>query len=165
MGIGSWGVGMGLPPPPPPLCDFHDHIVDPPSEDDFFAKNINVYELYTVLASLRRWGSLWGGTQIQIVTDNNQVMYMVNTGWTANKCCMSWLREIFWLCFIFNVELFAVYIPSRDNVFADALSRADNSRMLDLVLDAICELNLCCCDITQVKRRQRMSWQQERVSY
>ena len=133
---------------------FHDHMVDPPSDSDFFSKNINVYELYAILVSLRRWGHALRDTQIQVVTDNNQALFMINTGRSANKCCMAWLREIYWLCFIFNVELFAVYIKSKDNVFADTLSRADKNDKLDLILNTIIDLNLCCHHVAQVHPHQ-----------
>ena len=63
----------------------------------------------------------------KVVTDSTQVLYMINTGRSSNKCCMSWLREISWLCFVFNLDLFAVYINTKDNLFADALSRVDDN--------------------------------------
>ena len=140
---GDWFLGCWEGRPPPSL-DLHDHVLPPPSNEDCFSRNINVYELYAVLVALRRWGPLVPNTLIQVVTDNNQVMYMLNTGRSSNHCCMSWLREIFWLCFIFNVELYSVYIKSSDNVFADALSRADDSKMCSLVMNSVSSLNLCC---------------------
>ena len=54
------------------------------------------------------------------VTDNMQVIAMVNTGCSANQLCMSWLHEIFWMCFVGNIS--ASYIRSVDNTLADALS-------------------------------------------
>ena len=97
-----------------------------------------------MLASIRRWGPELRDSQIQVVTDNTQVMYMINTGRSANSCCMAWLREIFWLCFIFNVELYAMYINTKENTFADALSRANDIESLKIVVETVSELNLCC---------------------
>ena len=124
-GFGGWSEGdwfLGAWEGEVPECfDVHDHIVPLPTDVTCLAKNINVYELFAVLVGLRRWGPALANSHIQIITDNNQVMFMINTGRSANKTCMSWLREIFWLCFIFNVDLHAMYIRSAENVFADAL--------------------------------------------
>ena len=136
--LGSWAGIV------PDCLAIHDHVVEPPSNSDLFSENINVYEPYAVLASIRRWGPIVRDTAVQIVTDNNQVLFMINTGRSANCCCMSWLREIFWLCFIFNIEIYAVYIRSKDNVFADALSHVSSCVMKNVVLDTVADLNLCC---------------------
>ena len=58
-----------------------------------------------------------------MITDNMQVLAMLCTGRSANKLCMSWLGEIFWLCFLWNIDITASYIKSADNLLADALSR------------------------------------------
>ena len=60
-----------------------------------------------------------------------QVLAMVNTGRSKNKLCMDWLRELFWTCFIFNIELHATYIRSKDNVLADDLSRLPYKGVVD----------------------------------
>ena len=145
---GDWFLGCWEGTVPEEI-NVHNHIVLPPGESDCFDKNINVYELYAVLAAVRRWGPDLKDSQIQVVTDNTQVVYMINTGRSANYCCMAWLRELFWLCFIFNVELFAMYINTRDNTFADALSRADNSSSLKFITDTVSNLNLCCHNMLQ----------------
>ena len=99
--LGSWcNIDFG------PL-DIPDHVVESPQILFDITKNINVLELFAVVVALRRWGPHLGDSQIHVVTNNTQVVYMVNTGRSANKTCMSYLREIYWLCFIFNVELFA----------------------------------------------------------
>ena len=77
--------------------------------------NINVYELWPVLVGLKRWAHLYVNSKVHIVTDNMQVLAMVNTGRSKNKLCMSWLRELYWTCFIHNIELHATYIKSADN--------------------------------------------------
>ena len=141
----------------------HDHMVPPPSDFGELPRNINVFELFAVLVGLRRWGPHLGDTLIQIVTDNNQVRYMINTGRSANKICMSWLREIFWLCFVFNVDLYAVYISSRDNVFADALSRLSDARGRDLTMEIITNHRLCCH--LHIQDHQGMNYQLESQSF
>ena len=131
----------------------HNHVVRPPESVTSLPLNINTLELFAVVVALQRWRPHLGNSQIQVVTDNTQVVYMVNTGRSFNKTCMSHLREIFWLCFIFNVELFAVYINTKENVFADALSKVSSVEMRDLVVDSITNLNLCCHDHFRALRR------------
>ena len=125
-GTGFFGSGEGA---TPELFHVHDHVVGPPTDVGRLSRNINVYELFAVLVALRRWGPALSNTLVQVVTDNNQVLYMINTGRSANKTCMSRLREIYWLCFIFNLDLYATYIKSKDNIFADALSRVSCGAM------------------------------------
>ena len=145
-GFGGWSEGdwfLGTwEGPPCDTFDVHDHLVHPPLELQDSSKNINVLELYAVVVGLKRWGPHLRDSQIQIVTDNTQAMYMINTGRSANKTCMSLLREIFWLCYVFNTELYSVYINTRENVFADALSRVSEPTMGELVVATITNLNL-----------------------
>ena len=104
-----------------------DHWESPPECADFVVhkRNINVYELWPVLVGLRRWASRYKNTRLNAVTDNMQVLAMLNTGRSKNKLCMEWLREIFWICFIHNIEIYSTYIKSADNTLADQLSRLD----------------------------------------
>ena len=109
------------------------HLVSPPSYSGS-KPNINVYELWPLVIGLKRWGSYYTNSRIHFITDNMQVLAMINTGRSANPTCMSWLREMFWLCFILNIDVFASYIPSADNVLADALSRLSYPGMVSKCL-------------------------------
>ena len=86
-------------------------------------KNIKVYELWPMVVGVKRWAEIFRNTRIHVVTDNMQVLAMLNTGRSCNKTCMTWLRELFWICFIFNIDIHDSYIKSADNHLADALSR------------------------------------------
>lgn len=123
-----------------------DHLLPAPEidEDDC---NINVYELFPVLVSIRRWGHIMSGYNVTVVTDNQQVYYMVRTGRSKNHTCMSWLKEIFWCCVKFDIDLSSEYIPTNENVVADTLSRLDYPcvrRKIDSLLDGV---ELCCKDL------------------
>ena len=41
----------------------------------------------------------------------------------TNKTCMQWLREIFWICKIYQIRLVPYYINTKNNLVADTLSR------------------------------------------
>ena len=84
----------------PPGCGDYE---PPPAVT--LSKNINVFELWPLVAGLRRWGHHFVNSKLHFITDNMQVLAMVNTGRSANSLCMSWLREMFWMCFIWNRHL------------------------------------------------------------
>ena len=137
--FGCWD-SCDLPPDLPGRCS---HLVYPP-ESIPGKPNINVYELWPLVAGLKRWGSYFRNSRLHFVTDNMQVLAMVNTGRSINPICMSWLREMFWLCFILNIDIFATYIPSADNVLADALSRAAYPGVASKCLTLLDSNNMCC---------------------
>ena len=122
------------------------HQVEPPVLDNLFVHegNINVYELYPVLMGLKRWAKSYSNTRVHCITDNMQVLAMINTGRSKNKLCMEWLREIFWICFIHNIEIYATYIKSKDNILADQLSRLLYKGMQDKCTITLHENNMCC---------------------
>ena len=138
--MGGWDID------PPSILSIHDHVLSPPNYLPVGA-SINTLELWPVLQGVRRHAPKNMNSTIEIITDNSQVMYMINTGRSSNKFCMSWLRELFWLCFVFNVRLFASYVRSEDNMLADALSRFDRQCKINQVCELIHGYNMCCSDV------------------
>ena len=140
----DWFLGSWEPQPPciqsTSMCE---HELAPPSFN-VPTKNINVYELWPVLAGVKRWAPHFTNRRLHVITDNMQVLAMINTGRSINKLCMSWLREIFWMCFIYNMDLHATYIKSADNILADALSRAGYHGVRTKCAKYLCESNMCC---------------------
>ena len=141
----DWALG-GWDFDPPSSLNVHDHVLSPPNYLPTGA-SINTLELWPVILGVRRFAPSHRDTTIEIVTDNSQVMYMINTGRSSNKFCMSWLRELFWLCFVFNVRLFASYVRSENNVLADALSRFDDQGKFHIIIDFLHGYNMCCSDV------------------
>ena len=123
--------------------DIHDHRESPPSFDNM-DRNINLLELWPVLAGLKRWAPLHVNTALQVITDNTQVLFMINSGRSRNRVCMGLLRELFWTCFVHNVDFFATYIASADNVLADALSRCNEEGKKLTALNVLSVNNMCC---------------------
>ena len=124
----------------PPGCG---HLLDPPKFEET-PKNINVYELWPVILGVHRWAPHFRNSRMHIVTDNMQVLAMINTGRSSNKLCMSWLRELFWTCFINNTDVHASYIKSEDNVLADALSRSGYRGIPSKCSELLLTYNMCC---------------------
>ena len=147
MGFGAWlgkdwifGVwDKTTPSPIDPGCG---HQAEPPSAG--IPRNINVCELWPIVVGLKRWGSHFANFNMHLITDNMQVLAMINTGRSCNRTCMSWLREIFWLCFIWNIDVSATYIKSEDNILANALSRLPYTGMATKCSDLLQDSNMCC---------------------
>ena len=113
-----------------------------------------MYELYPVLVGLKRWSHRYKNTRIHAITDNMQVLAMLNTGRSKNKLCMSWLREIFWLCFIHNIEIYATYIKSEDNILADQLSRLNYKNVPAKCNKTLLDNGMCCSSRPRVEESE-----------
>ena len=123
------------------------HLTSAPTAG--IARNINVCELWPIVVGLKRWGSHFRNFRLHLITDNMQVLAMINTGRSCNRTCMSWLRELFWMCFIWNLDIFATYIRSEDNVLADALSRVSYTGVSTKCTSFRTESNMCCSSISR----------------
>lgn len=120
-------------------------------------RNINEMELWPVVASVKGWGSLAQGLSLKVVTDNQSVYHMLRSGRSSNTHCMTWLRELFWVCVTYNILIEPFYIRSCDNIVADTLSHLpypDTSSKAESLLSPFklcCELDLfdLCRNITR----------------
>lgn len=119
------------------------HFVNPPSLSDEDRTNINVLELFPVLEGVKRLKSKFAGFKVIMVVDNLQVLYMIKTGRSANKTCMRWLRELFWICSTEDIELDSEYISSSEYIIADSLSRLAYDNVSSNVIKLIGDANLC----------------------
>ena len=129
----DWLCGFWEQDPASLPCDVAcGHFSEPPVCDKP-SRNINVMELWPVVASIKRWGPHFH------YTDNMQVLAMLTTGRSCNKMCMAWLREIFWLCFLWNLDIFPSYIKSAENKLADALSRLSYDCTPTKCWDLLCD--------------------------
>lgn len=129
---GDWVLGTWSPSDNVMLENRCDHIGPHPVLPLEEKGNINTLEMWPVLVGLRRWGSYFTGKTVVLYIDNTQVMYMIANSASSNKTCMEWLRQIFWLCIKFNIQLKPTYITSADNFLADALSRVAGDKNIDI---------------------------------
>lgn len=121
------------------------HVATHPNDPTVDYSNINILELWPIVLGIKRWYLLLKDSTLLIYTDNTQVKFMLTKGVSSNKLCMSWIRELYWICVIYNIQLDVRYVSTSDNVLADALSRVtyDNN---DAYLSAIKASGLCCAD-------------------
>jgi hypothetical protein len=102
---------------------YHHFIKDFPKFTD---SHINVLELKTVLESARRWGHLWGGLHIRVLSDNSATVAAINKGTSRSSDLMPLVQDLFWLSVSGNFKLSANFIPGVDNILADRISRMDS---------------------------------------
>ena len=131
---GSWTKSWG------DERDRHKHCQPVPSMH--IPTNINVQELYPILESLWRWGEDWRDRRVECVTDNTQVVAAINAGKSDNRRSMDLIRLIFWETVKFNCHLVGIFLPGKDNVLADAISRATK---FDAIPDVLCCRGQCFC--------------------
>jgi len=98
--------------------------------------SINYRELRAVVLAAATWGHLWAAKRILFHCDNLSVVHILKSGTSRSPSLMTLVRSLMFLCAIHSFELTAVYINTRDNDVADALSRLDWYRFWRLVPDA-----------------------------
>ena len=112
--------------------------------EPIYKDNINVGELWPILAALHRCCSIWRNCVIDVVTDNTQVYHEICTGRGTNPTTMGCLREIFWTTALYNIYLRPSWIRSEDNLLVDCLSRLKNPDSVIVCCDLIENFNVCC---------------------
>ena len=69
---------------------------------------------------------------------------MLLNGGSSNSVCKKWIKEVFWLCAIYNINLVPKYINTKANLVADTLSRLPYFNDLLKVEECLLGSNLCC---------------------
>ena len=137
--VGTWEDKFYI-----PLTSDCHHIVFRPVEEVFDKSNINELELWPIVVGLKRWFHLLKNKSLLVFTDNTQVMYMLTNSRSSNSVCKRWLREIFWLCAIYNIELTPLYINTKNNLVADSLSRLPYFKGGNEISNCLGGSDLCC---------------------
>ena len=85
--------------------------------------SIEYLELFRVAAAVQAWIHRFRNCRIILFCDNTSVVAMINNMTTSCKHYMQLLRIIILKGMIENVHIFARYVRSIDNKYADWLSR------------------------------------------
>lgn len=96
-------------------------VATPPVDPLVDYTNINVLELWPIVVGVKCLFSRLQHSTLCIYTENTQVKFMLTKSASVNKTCMSWLRELYWICM--DIQLDVHYVSTTDNELADALSR------------------------------------------
>ena len=132
-----------------------NHIVSKPISEFVDFGNINVLELWPILVGIKRWASVLRDKRVVVYTDNTQVLFMMLNGKSSNTTCMHWIRELFWVCAIFNIEISPKYINTVNNLVADTLSRLPYANVSGKLENLLTGSNLCCLSTLFVNYRTR----------
>ena len=115
-----------------------------PIWDKFDPSNINELELWPIVVGLKRWAVLLRDQSLNVFTDNTQVMFMLINANSINPTCRSWLKEIYWLCAVYNITLCPKYISTKSNLVADTLSRLPYYQTNSKLKEYLTGSDLCC---------------------
>ena len=95
---------------------------------EFEELDISKKEMLAVMAAIKHWFAELAGLRVKIFIDNTACVSLINYGITKSPFLASCLREIQYFLANFNIEIRAVYIPSKQNYLADLCSRAFSNR-------------------------------------
>ena len=85
--------------------------------------NINVRELFAIVAAVMAWGEDWRNKQIIIYTDSLVIASVWRTGTSRDKRVMCLMRGLFTFIARRNINIHMSHIPGLTNKKADILSR------------------------------------------
>jgi hypothetical protein len=88
--------------------------------------HINVLELKTILLAAKRWGASWSGRHILVRSDSMSAVAAINNTTSRSAELLKLVKELFWLTVEFNFKLSAKFLPGKDNIMSDRLSRLDD---------------------------------------
>jgi hypothetical protein len=86
-------------------------------------QHINVLELRTVQFAVERWGSLWSGKHIRVLSDNSATVSALNKGTSRGKELLEIIQQLFWSSVKHGFRLTASFLPGKLNIASDSISR------------------------------------------
>ena len=95
-------------------------------DESFMEQNepsIAYLELFALTAGVLTWIHRYRNRRVTLFCDNQSIVSMINTNSSACKHCMILIRMLVLKCMVENVRVFIQYVPSKQNLFADLLSR------------------------------------------
>lgn len=109
-GLGGWAVQTG--------AFFHLELTP-----EWATKDINSLECLALLLCLRKWAELCKGKRVLIQCDNQTTVSVIASGAAKNRFLQACLREIHHICALYSAEIKVIWVQTKQNAIADALSR------------------------------------------
>ena len=94
--------------------------------------SIAFLELYAVTAAVLMWGTNFSNCRVCLYCDNQSCCAMINQMTSSCRSCMVLLWKLVLYSMVHNIGVFAKYVRTQDNYFADALSRFEMVRFAGL---------------------------------
>ena len=104
-------------------------------------KHINFKEMFAVLHAFILWHKQWHHGKVVLFCDNSAVVKGINKH-SIRGPAIHPLQTILLIAAAFDIELVAIWIPTHENVIADAASRYDFHKLKRLGLTA--QVNSLC---------------------
>src|SRR5579859_4221235 len=89
-------------------------------------------EAYAVLFAFAKWGEFWIGHTVVIMCDNSVVVTAINSK-SVHGLAIDPLQLILLTAALYDIEVTSMWLSSKDNWIADALSRFDIDKVADFV--------------------------------
>jgi ribonuclease HI len=96
------------------------------------SKHINWKELFAIVYAFTSWSEQWGNKQVIVFCDNEAVVEGVNKR-SIRGDAIHPLQTLFLLAAKRNIDVATVWVPSKANALADALSRFDRETVTNLL--------------------------------
>jgi len=95
------------------------------------SKHINFREMFAILHTFLLWHNLWANGRVRIASDSSVIVDAIN------KCSIKGpvirpLQSILLIAAVFDIDLMAFWIPSEENIVADAVSHFDFKKLAEL---------------------------------
>jgi len=115
---GAGRLGAHLGPASNPVDSF---ATDAPAE--YLSAGILTLEALAVLEALAHWGPQHVNHVVLLTVDNMALAFALVSGRVAHRPTQQVLRAIFSIVFRYNLSISVSWVPSHENVLADAISR------------------------------------------
>jgi len=119
--------------------------------------HINFKETLSIIIALERWAPHFANNHVIVFTDNMSAKAAINKGSSRIDGIMDSLRHLFWLGAWYNFTVKAVYIPGRNNLVADTLSRLHTPGKFELFYDLVPTYQLGLMPFNMIELLQHMS--------
>ena len=96
--------------------------------DEWKQTNIAIKELLPIVLALKLWGKLMANTRMLFLTDNESVMFVINSQSSKDPMLMELVRSLVISSMSHNIHFRAKHIPGKYNVIPDLLSRLQEEK-------------------------------------
>src|SRR5438552_17938910 len=97
------------------------------------SKKIDWKEMFAILHAFLLWHEVWRGGKVRLACDNSSVVDAINKHSIKGPAIIP-LQPIFLIAAVYDIQILPFWIPSEENIVADAASRYDYKRLANLGL-------------------------------
>jgi hypothetical protein len=102
-----------------------------PSQHKF--QRIDWKELFAILHAFLLWHDEWQGATVCLACDNSSVVDAINKHSIQGPAILP-LQRLFLIAAVYDIQIVPFWVPSEENMVADAASRYDHERLPNLGL-------------------------------